>query len=331
MLRIHVKTKKMLFAITSFILMFIFLCGNAVFAAEIRSTLSPSISISEAGISSSFEIKLIDQKLISTPKRLSEQDELIVKRIGLIDEIERSGIKKAYLNIFKGISPSTFYRWKRKYRFNDLTKQELKRFRAGYQSVLKKEIEEGFDEIDGLVQNIKDKANSVASTHDAFLTDFWDRTSARRSKMASDLTGDLQAEDLDDVITGFEDINQMTLNLEHKAIENRKIEQQMLSILFSNSNMRYSGYFDFYRANNILDEVKDKIGRLEEKEDDLADLGYYQWLLRYLGFYFDSRFRPDKKLRNLINELIAITDEHEVMVAKRKFLKSSANVIGQGI
>ena len=124
------------------------------YASTDTNTLAAQVNIVDDDLQGFFKIKLIASKLEGINSDLEKQDRFIIRRIGLIDEIQRSGIKKRYLNVFKGIAPSTFYYWKKKYRFDSLTQAELEKFKAEYQNILRDEIEVGFLEIDNLIENI---------------------------------------------------------------------------------------------------------------------------------------------------------------------------------
>jgi len=89
-------------------------------------------------------------------------------------------MKKENLNVLRGISPRTFYYWKSKYYFNSLTEVELKKFRAGYQNIVRDEIELGFYEIDEALDNIRQNAVNTGIEYDDALGYFLAETHKER-------------------------------------------------------------------------------------------------------------------------------------------------------
>ena len=105
---------------------------------------------------------------INIPKRrvnislTARQLRLKIKRIGIIDEIQRTDrySKKTALSR-KGIAPSTFYRWKKKYKFNDLSRAEIGLYRARYQQILIEESNAGFARRDNRVNAAADQMKFI--------------------------------------------------------------------------------------------------------------------------------------------------------------------------
>lgn len=212
---------------------------------------------------------------ITIPKS-AESARLKIKRIGLIDEIQRAKSGTIKTTLFsKGIAPSTFYSWKKRYVFNSLRDEELTEYRRRYQQIIIQEINLGFEKIDGVIESIRMKAVDTASEHEIALNDLF-----------------------------------------QKGLPSEKSNDIILEGFFGRNNIQRSAYFDFYQADNMLKEIENKARSLDSGKYLFGKLEYYQWLLRYLSFYFNTNLSQEGKTLAYLNDIILILNEHGINVKK---------------
>ncbi len=305
--------------------------GCYSYAQTDTGTLNARVNIVDSDLQGLFKIKLIGQKLKSVDSSPAQQDRLIIRRIGLVDEIQRNGIEKNFLEISRGISRSSFYYWKRKYRFDSLTEEELQKIRSEYQSILIEEIKTAYGEIDKLIEDIRQKAANTAIGHDDVLGDFFADTHYERGELSDSIEKIRESDTPGDLIACLDDIVQKMRNLKYQAEQIEKTKQRILRRFFSRGDLDQTAYFNFYQADNLLQQVKDKIAGLDDKEGIQKSFEYYQRLLRSLAFYFDERYIPYRNLRESIDGIIEITNKHGFVINRKEFVRDAANMTEQGV